>query len=135
VGGRLRTRPSLRRVAAAVVVASAVCSALAPPAGAAPRWVERLAGGGPATFLVGTMFTLGSVPTLWWRAVSGDPVALPSCRLAHGTKMMLAGAVLLPASLLAAPFAPRRFAEGPIDGMVDAYQEDYCTRPLASVYP
>ena len=68
-------------------------------------------------------------------ALTGGRVALHACRLGHGVKMLVAGAVTLPAGLLVAPFDAEGLPDGWMDGVVDAFQEDYCTRPLASVYP
>ena len=49
--------------------------------------------------------------------------------------MLVAGAVLLPAGLLAAPFQRARLPGVWADGIVDAFQEDYCSRSLGAVYP
>lgn len=53
----------------------------------------------------------------------------------HGLKMIAAGALLLPAGLLLAPFDWQRLPAGWMDGVVDAFQEDYCTRPATTVLP
>jgi hypothetical protein len=107
---------------------------VARPAGAETP-LERLAERGPATFVVGLMFTLASPFAVARGAATGGRVALHACRLGHGLKMLAAGAVTLPAGLLVSPFDAEHLPDGWMDGVVDAFQEDYCTRPLASVYP
>jgi hypothetical protein len=111
-----------------------VLLAVARPAGAETS-LQRLAERGPATFVVGLMFTLASPFALARGAVTNGRVALHACRLGHGVKMLAAGAVTLPAGLLVAPLDAKRLPDGWMDGVVDAFQEDYCTRPLGAVYP
>jgi hypothetical protein len=105
-----------------------------PPA-ASSSASERLAQRGPPTLAVGTLFTVSSPFAMLAGAFRGGRVAVHACRFGHGLKMIVAGAVLLPAGLLAAPFHPEGLPGGWMDGVVDAFQEDYCTRPLTSVYP
>ena len=109
--------------------------ALGAPSPSGATSLERLAERGPATFVVGMMFTLASPFALARSAVTGGRMALHACRLGHGVKMLAAGALTLPAGLLVSPFDAKRLPDGWMDGVVDAFQEDYCTRPLASVYP
>ena len=108
--------------------------AVAPPARGETSF-QRLAERGPATFVVGVMFTLASPFAMARGAVTDGRVALHACRLGHGVKMLAAGALTLPAGLLVAPFDAKRLPDGWMDGVVDAFQEDYCTRPLTSLYP
>jgi hypothetical protein len=122
------------RRGAPLVLAALACVAPTPAAGAA-GFVPRLAERGPATFVVGALFTLASPFAMARSAVSGGRVALHACRLGHGVKMLAAGVVTLPAGLLVSPFDAARLPDGWMDGVVDAFQEDYCTRPAASVYP
>jgi hypothetical protein len=81
------------------------------------------------------MFTLSSPLSFLAGTVTGGPLRLYGCRFGHGVKMIGAGALLLPAGLLAAPFDWKRLPAGWMDGVVDAFQEDYCTRPVTSVLP
>ena len=118
-------------MSAAAIVAGLVSPTTARGATAAQRLSER----GPSTLLVGTVFTLASPPSMIMGAVSNGPVLLHACRLGHGVKMLATSAVLLPAGLLVSPFNFNRLPAGWLDGLVDAMQEDYCSRPLISVYP
>lgn len=104
------------------------------PSGALTR-TQRLAERGPSTLVVGTIFTLSSPPSFLAAAVTDRPLGLHACRFGHGVKMIGAGAIPLPAGLVAAPFDRRRLPAGWMDGVVDAFQEDYCTRPATSVLP
>jgi hypothetical protein len=97
--------------------------------------VERLSERGPATFAVGTMFTLAAPPALLIGAATGGRVGIHACRFGHGLKMLAAGTVLLPVGLLAAPFNRDGVPHGWLDGVVESVQEDYCTRPLGAFYP
>lgn len=118
------------------VVVAALLACVAPASGAsASSFVSRLAERGPATFVVGMMFTLSSPVAMARGAVTGGRVALHACRLGHGIKMLAAGALTLPAGLLVSPFDAKHLPDGWMDGVVDAFQEDYCTRPLTSLYP
>ncbi len=117
------------------IVAGFLAWSALPPAAAASSFVSRLAERGPATFVVGAMFTLASPFAMARSALTGGRVALHACRLGHGVKMLAAGTLTLPAGLLASPFDAQRLPDGWMDGVVDAFQEDYCTRPIASVYP
>jgi hypothetical protein len=121
-------------VSRAVAVALFACLAPASSAGAS-SFVSDVAERGPPTFVVGLMFTLGSPVALARGATTGGRVRLHACRLGHGLKMLAAGAVTLPAGLLASPFDASRLPDAWMDGVVDAFQEDYCTRPLGSIYP
>jgi hypothetical protein len=49
--------------------------------------------------------------------------------------MLVLGTVLLPAGLVLSPFDLGGVPGGWMDGIVDAMQEDYCSRPLGSVLP
>jgi hypothetical protein len=49
--------------------------------------------------------------------------------------MLVGGAALLPAGLIASPFHAGRLPDAWMDGVIDAYQEDYCLRPPGSFYP
>jgi hypothetical protein len=122
------------RWGAALALAALASSAPTRAAGA-PGFVCRLAERGPATFVVGLAFTLASPFALARGAVTGGRSALHACRLGHGMKMLAAGALTLPAGLLVSPFDAQRLPDGWMDGIVDAFQEDYCTRPLRAVYP
>jgi hypothetical protein len=97
--------------------------------------VQTIAERGPSTLVVGTAFAVASPPVFVIDATRGRLSSLQACRFGHGLKMIVAGAVLLPAGLLATPFAPARLPDAWMDGVVDAFQEDYCTRPLTSVLP
>ena len=97
--------------------------------------VRRLAERGPPTFLVGGIFTLMSPPRIVVNGLRRRSIRLPACQLGHGVEMLVAGTVLLPAGLVLAPFVPQNLPGAWMDGLVDAMQEDYCTRPLASVLP
>lgn len=123
--GRMWRR--LFAVAVAVVIASTAARGHAA--------VRRLAERGPPTLVVGGLFTLISPPVILVHALRRQSVWLPACRLGHGVKMLVAGTVLLPAGLLLAPFEARALPGAWMDGLVDALQEDYCTRPLVSVLP
>jgi len=124
----------ISRRGAPLVLALLACGVFT-PAASASSFVARLAERGPATFVVGMMFTLSSPVAMARGAVTGGRVALHACRLGHGVKMLAAGVLTLPAGLLVAPFDAKRLPDGWMDGVVDAFQEDYCTRPLTSLYP
>lgn len=119
----------------ALLLLVALASGAIAPGAAASGFVSRLAERGPATFVVGLMFMLSSPVAMASGAVTNGRVALHACRLGHGVKMLAAGAITLPAGLLVSPFDAKRLPDGWMDGVVDAFQEDYCTRPLTSVYP
>jgi hypothetical protein len=114
-------------VATAIVVATAAARGHAA--------VRRLAERGPPTLVVGGLFTLMSPPLMLVNGLRRRSIRLPACQLAHGVKMLVAGTVLLPAGLALAPFASDAIPGAWMDGIVDAMQEDYCTRPVASVMP
>ena len=97
--------------------------------------VQRVAERGPAALIVGGIFTIASPPVILVNAVRRQSVRLQACRFGHGVKMLIAGTVLLPAGLVLSPFDLGGVPGGWMDGIVDAMQEDYCTRPLASVLP
>lgn len=96
---------------------------------------RRLAERGPSTLLVGTLFTVISPPSLVVAAVRGQSLRQPACRFGHGLKMVAASVVVLPAGLALAPLHLRRLPGAWLDGLVDALQEDYCSRPIAAVFP
>jgi hypothetical protein len=124
--GRVRLG-RLFAVAIAVVVATTAARGHAA--------VRRIAERGPATLVVGGIFTLVSPPMILVHAVRRQSVRLPACQFGHGVKMLVVGTVLLPAGLLLAPFDASNVPGGWMDGIVDAMQEDYCTRPVTSVLP
>jgi hypothetical protein len=109
------------------------CLACRPAAAETP--LQRLAERGPATPLVGTMFTIASPPAMLLNAVRGGPVRPSACRFGHGLKMIVVGAPALPLGLLVSPFDLDRLPDAWMDGVVDAMQEDYCTRPAGAVLP
>ena len=96
---------------------------------------RRLAERGPATLLVGTVFTLSATPALALGALQRKALHLPACRLGHGVKMVVAGAVVAPAGFLLSPMDYNRLPDAWLDGLGDAFQEDYCTRPFDAVLP
>jgi hypothetical protein len=112
---------------------AALCLAGGSAADDAP--LDRLAERGPTTLVVGTMFTVASPPAMLVGAARGTSVRLPACRLGHGVKMIAFGAVALPFGLLVSPFDLERLPDAWMDGVVDAMQEDYCTRPPGAVFP
>jgi hypothetical protein len=118
-----------------VLLGLLMASLLAAPAASAASTTQRLAERGPSTFAVGLAFTLMSPFKLLWGAATGGRVALHACRFGHGVKMLTAGAVLLPAGLVVSPFEAERLPDAWMDGVVDAFQEDYCTRPPSSILP
>jgi hypothetical protein len=120
-----------RRLCLGVAVALVVAVAAARGHAAVRRVAER----GPPTLVVGGLFTLASPPVMLVRALRRQSIRLPACRLGHGVKMLAAGTVLLPAGLVLAPFAAAVLPGAWMDGIVDAMQEDYCTRPVSSVLP
>ena len=97
--------------------------------------VERLSERGPATLSVGLMFTLGSPFAAAYGALSGGRVRIHGCRFGHGLKMLIASPFLLTAGLLVSPFNASALPDAWLDGVVEAYQEDYCTRPAGSFFP
>jgi len=125
IGGRLGR--GLFAGAIAVVVATTAARGHAA--------VRRLAERGPPTLVVGGLFTLVSPPLMVVNGLRRRSMRLQACQLAHGVKMLVAGTVLLPAGLVLAPFAHDAIPGAWMDGIVDAMQEDYCTRPVASVMP
>ena len=96
---------------------------------------RRLAERGPSTLLVGALFAVVSPPSMVVAAVRGHSLRQPACRFGHGLKMLIAGAVLLPVGLMLSPLHVHRLPAAWLDGVVDAVQEDYCTRPLTTVLP
>lgn len=104
------------------------------PAGASPE-ASRIAERGPATLLVGTMFTLAAPLSIVSDLVRGRSPKPAACRFGHGLKMIVLGAPLLPAGLLLSPFYYERLPGGWFDGIVDSQQEDYCTRPFTTILP
>ena len=101
----------------------------------ASTYVERLSERGPPTFFVGALFALTSPVSMATGVIRRRPVAIHACRFGHGLKMLGAGVVLLPAGLLAAPLNRDGIPEIWMDGVVESFQEDYCSRPLGSFYP
>ncbi len=115
--------------------AVALCLALIAPVATAKTAVARLSERGPATFVVGTLFTIIAPFQMGIEAATGGRVAPHACRFGHGLKMLAAGALLLPAGLLVSPFNLSGVPGGWMDGVVESFQEDYCTRPILAVYP
>jgi len=117
------------------LLAGAIAVVVATTAARGHASVRRLAERGPPTFVVGGLFTLVSPPLMVVNGLRRRSMRLQACQLAHGVKMLVAGTVLLPAGLVLAPFAHDAIPGAWMDGIVDAMQEDYCTRPVASVMP
>ncbi len=116
--------------------AALLCALLLPaPAAAQLSATEKLAQRGPSTFAVGLAFTVGAPFKLLWDAATGGRPKLQACRFGHGVKMLVGGAVLLPAGLVVSPFEAQGLPDAWLDGIVEAYQEDYCLRPVATIYP
>jgi hypothetical protein len=113
----------------------ALASLLAAPAAQADSAARKLAQRGPSTFAVGLAFTVLSPFKLAWDAATGGRPKLQACRFGHGVKMLVAGAVLLPAGLLVSPFQAEGLPDAWMDGVIDAYQEDYCLRPAGAILP
>ena len=113
----------------------ALASLLAAPAAQADSAARKLAQRGPSTFAVGLAFTVLSPFKLAWDAASGGRPKLQACRFGHGVKMLVGGAVLLPAGLLVSPFQAEGLPDAWMDGVIDAYQEDYCLRPAGAILP
>ena len=97
--------------------------------------VRRLAERGPPTLVVGGLFTLMSPALIVVNGLRRRSIRLQACQLGHGVEMLVAGTVLLPAGLVLAPFVSQNLPGAWMDGLVDAMQEDYCSRPLASLMP
>ena len=116
-------------------IALALAALLAAPAASADTATRRLAERGPSTFAVGLAFTVLSPFKLAWDAASGGRPKLQACRFGHGVKMLVGGALLLPAGLLVSPFEAEGLPDAWMDGIVEAYQEDYCSRPIGSILP
>ena len=104
-------------------------------ASAADSVLRQLAERGPGTLLVGALFTLSAPPAALLTPITGGDAANHACRLGHGVKMFGAGLVLAPAGILASPANLSGAAGGWVDSLTDALQEDYCTRPISTVYP
>ena len=120
---------------AALLVALLMVGATHCPALVSADTSRRLAERGPSALLVGALFTVSSPPSMLISAVRRQSTQLSGCRLMHGLTMLAASPVLVPAGLLMAPLHPRELPAAWFDGVVDAFQEDYCTRPLSSVLP
>ena len=116
-------------------IALALAALLAAPAASADTATRRLAERGPSTFAVGLAFTVLSPFKLAWDAASGGRPKLQACRFGHGVKMLVGGALLLPAGLLVSPFEAEGLPDAWMDGVVEAYQEDYCSRPIGAILP
>ena len=108
---------------------------LTAPAAASASGTQKLAHRGPTTFAVGLAFTLGAPFKLLWDAATGGRPKLQACRFGHGVKMLAGGALLLPAGLLVSPFETEGLPDAWMDGVIEAYQEDYCLRPVGTLYP
>ena len=119
----------------ALLLGLVLASLAAAPGVSSASGARRVAERGPSTFAVGLAFTVMSPFKLAWGAVSGGRVALHACRFGHGVKMLGAGAVLLPVGLVVSPFEAEGLPDAWMDGVVDAYLEDYCTRPPGAILP
>jgi hypothetical protein len=117
------------------LIALTLAALLAAPAAHADSAARKLAHRGPSTFAVGLAFTVLSPFKLVWDAASGGRPKLQACRFGHGVKMLVGGALLLPAGLLVSPFEAEGLPDAWMDGVVEAYQEDYCSRPIDSILP
>ncbi len=117
------------------VILLALASFLVAPAAQADSAARKLAHRGPSTFAVGLAFTLLSPFKLVWDAATGGRPKLQACRFGHGVKMLVGGAVLLPTGLLVSPFETEGLPDAWMDGVIDAYQEDYCLRPAGAILP
>jgi aryl-alcohol dehydrogenase-like predicted oxidoreductase len=124
-------RMVVRLVVAAVLVATV---AALPAKGVAAEFTQRLAERGPSTLAVGTLFTVASPLSLLLAPVRGG-ARQSACRLGHGAKMLVAGALAAPVGLLLSPFYFRSVPAAWMDGVVDAMQEDYCSRPCGAILP
>jgi hypothetical protein len=119
----------------ALVIAALVAGLALYPGVATSDLSRRLAERGPSTLIVGALFAVSAPPALLIEALRGQSLRLSACRLGHGLTMLGASAVVLPASLILAPLYWRHLPGAWLDGVVDAVQEDYCTRPLTAVLP
>ena len=117
------------------LLAGAIAVVIVTAAARGHATVRRVAERGPPTLVVGGVFTLVSPPIMMVNGLRRRSIRLQACQLGHGVKMLVAGTVLLPAGLVLAPFAADAIPGAWMDGIVDAMQEDYCTRPVASVMP
>ncbi len=106
-----------------------------PPSACGASAIERVAERGPATFVIGATFVVMSLVAWPIETMAGGDGALAACRLRHGAKMTVAGTVLLPVGLVAAPLHPARAATGFADSFAEAFQEDTCSRPFSSILP
>jgi len=118
----------------ALVIAAVVVGLALYPGGTSDR-ARRLAERGPAALVVGALFAVSAPPALALAAFRGQSTRLATCRFRHGLAMLGASIVVLPAGLLTAPLYWRGLPGAWLDGVVDAVQEDYCTRPLSAVLP
>lgn len=119
----------------ALVIAALVAALALYPGGASSDQSRRLAERGPSTLVVGALFAVTAPPALVIAAWRGQSLRLSACRLGHGLTMLGASAVVLPAGLILAPLHWRRLPGAWLDGVVDAVQEDYCTRPVTAILP
>ncbi len=120
-----------RPLAWALGAAAALLALGATDRGLARRLAER----GPATPVVGAAYVLSAPPMALLDGVRGHRTRLYACRFLHGIKMLPAGTLALPAGLLLVPLAPRHLPDAWLDSLVEAFQEDSCTRPAWSVLP
>ncbi|TMA63115.1 MAG: hypothetical protein E6J68_02395 [Deltaproteobacteria bacterium] len=117
------------------LLAGAIAVVIVTAAARGHATVRRVAERGPPTLVVGGVFTLVSPPIMMVNGLRRRSIRLQACQLGHGVKMLVAGTVLLPAGLVLAPFAADAIPGAWMDGIVDAMQEDYCTRPVTSLMP
>ena len=127
----MRVRTSVWALAVAALLTTVVSCQAVPGSDVARRVAER----GPSALIVGAIFLIASPPGVAIGAYRGQPVDLQLCRLGHGLEMIAASVVTVPAGVVLAPFYWRSIPASWLDGIVDAFQEDYCTRPVTSVLP
>ena len=114
-----------------VLLTSVVSCQVRAGAGVTRHLAER----GPSALVVGVIFLIASPPGAAMSAYRGQPLRPQLCRFGHGVEMIAASVVTVPVGLLLAPFYWHSVPGSWLDGVVDAFQEDYCTRPATSVLP
>ncbi len=127
----MRGRTTMRALVVAALLTSVVSCQTVTGGDVARRVAER----GPSALIVGAIFLIASPPGAAISAYRRQPVDLQLCRLGHGLEMIAASVVTVPAGVVLAPFYWRSIPGSWLDGVVDAFQEDYCTRPVTSVLP
>ncbi len=127
----MRARTSMRALVVAALLTGVVSCQALPGSEVARHVAER----GPSALIVGAIFLIASPPGAAIGVYRQQPVDLQLCRLGHGLEMIAASVVTVPAGVVLAPFYWRSIPGSWLDGVVDAFQEDYCTRPVTSVLP